>query len=48
MSTAERILYLITTRGAQTAQALADELELTSMGVRKQLLALQEKGLLDS
>ena len=45
MNSADRVLYLLKTRGAMTAQALAAELGLTSMGARKQLLALEEKGL---
>ncbi len=47
-TTGERVLYLLKTRGAQTAQVLASELTLTSMGARKQLLTLEEKGLLVS
>jgi predicted ArsR family transcriptional regulator len=45
MNTAERILFLLKTRGAQTAQGLADELELSSMGARKHLESWHEKGL---
>ncbi len=45
MNTAERMLYLLKTRGPQTAQQLAQLLELTSMGARRQLEAAQEKGL---
>ncbi len=45
MNTAERILFLLKTRGAQTAQALADQLELSSMGARKHLESWHEKGL---
>ena len=45
MNTAEQTLLLLKTRGAQTAQALADTLHLTSMGVRRQLEAAEEKGL---
>ncbi|NLR75208.1 helix-turn-helix transcriptional regulator [Leeia aquatica] len=48
MSSAEQILYLLKTRGAQTAQTLADALDLTPMGARKHLLALEAKGLLQS
>jgi predicted ArsR family transcriptional regulator len=48
MNTAEQVLYLLKTRGAQTAQDLADLLELTSMGARKQLESWQEKGMVDS
>ncbi|WP_254894743.1 helix-turn-helix transcriptional regulator [Chromobacterium haemolyticum] len=42
---ADRLLYLLKTRGPQTAQALAAELGLTSVGARKHLLALEQKGL---
>ncbi|KMN82797.1 transcriptional regulator [Chromobacterium sp. LK11] len=45
MNGADRLLYLLKTRGPQTAQALAAELGLTSMGARKHLLALEQKGL---
>jgi predicted ArsR family transcriptional regulator len=45
MNTAERILFLLKTRGAQTAQELADQLELSSMGARKHLESWYEKGL---
>ncbi|MEC5160597.1 helix-turn-helix transcriptional regulator [Janthinobacterium sp. CG_S6] len=45
MNTAERMLYLLKTRGPQTAQQLAQLLELTSMGARRQLEAAGEKGL---
>lgn len=48
MNSADRALYLLKTRGALTAQALAAELELTSMGARKQLQALEEKGLAET
>jgi predicted ArsR family transcriptional regulator len=44
-STAEQTLLLLKTRGPQTAQALAEVLHLTSMGVRRQLEAAEEKGL---
>ncbi len=43
--TANRLLYLLKTRGPLTAQQLADILELTSMGARRQLEAAQESGL---
>ncbi|MYM84951.1 MarR family transcriptional regulator [Duganella sp. FT50W] len=46
MNTAEQTLFLIKTRGPQTAQQLAALLNITSMGARKQLEAWQEKGLL--
>jgi predicted ArsR family transcriptional regulator len=45
MNTAEQTLFLIKTRGPQTAQQLAALLELTSMGARRQLEAWQEKGM---
>ena len=45
MNTAEQTLFLLKTRGPQTAQQLAALLNLTSMGARKQLEAWQEKGL---
>ncbi|MDK2124559.1 helix-turn-helix transcriptional regulator [Parachitinimonas caeni] len=48
MATSDRILYLLKTRGPQTAQALAEWLDLTSMGARRQLESLQEKGLLQT
>ncbi|WP_432383641.1 helix-turn-helix transcriptional regulator [Duganella sp. P38] len=46
MNTAEQTLFLIKTRGPQTAQQLAALLNLTSMGARKQLEAWQQKGML--
>ena len=45
MNTAERVLYLLKTRGPQTAQEIAESLELTSMGARRQLESWQEKGM---
>ena len=45
MNTADSILFLLKTRGPQTAQQLAERLQLTSMGARRQLEAAQEKGL---
>ncbi|WP_317204927.1 metalloregulator ArsR/SmtB family transcription factor [Janthinobacterium sp.] len=47
MNTAERMLFLLKTRGPHTAQQLAALLELTSMGARRQLEAAEEKGLVD-
>ena len=47
MTTAERVLYLLKTRGPQTAQEIADALELTSMGARRQLESWQEKGMVE-
>ena len=46
MNTADHTLFLIKTRGPQTAQQLAALLDLTSMGARRQLEAWQEKGML--
>ncbi|MES2046807.1 MAG: MarR family transcriptional regulator, partial [Pseudomonadota bacterium] len=46
MNTAERVLYLLKTRGPQTAQQIAENLQLTSMGARRQLESWQEKGML--
>lgn len=48
MNTPERILLQLKMRGPQTAQALADGLGLTSMGVRRHLEQAQDKGLVDS
>lgn len=45
LKSSEQILLLLKTRGPQTAQVLADLLELSSMGARRQLEAAQEKGL---
>jgi predicted ArsR family transcriptional regulator len=45
MNTAEQVLYLLKTRGPQTAQQLSVLLELTSMGARRQLESAEEKGL---
>nr|WP_315468659.1 metalloregulator ArsR/SmtB family transcription factor [uncultured Undibacterium sp.] len=45
MNTAERTLFLLKTRGPQTAQELADQLELSSMGARKHLESWFEKGM---
>ena len=45
MSTAEQTLFLLKTRGPQTAQQLAGLLGLTSMGARRQLEAAVERGL---
>jgi len=45
MTTADQILFLLKTRGPQTAQGLAGQLQLTSMGARRHLEAAQEKGL---
>lgn len=45
MNTADRILFLLKTRGPRTAQQLADLLELTSMGARRHLEAAEASGL---
>jgi predicted ArsR family transcriptional regulator len=45
MNTADNILFLLKTRGPQTAQQLAEHLELTSMGARRQLESALDKGL---
>lgn len=45
MNTFDHVLYLLKTRGPQSAQTLADLLGLTSMGARRQLETAQEKGL---
>jgi predicted ArsR family transcriptional regulator len=45
MNTADHVLFLLKTRGPQTAQKLAELLDLTSMGARRQLESAQEKGL---
>lgn len=44
MKSADHILFLLKTRGPKTAQQLAELLELTSMGARRQLEAALEKG----
>ncbi len=48
MNTADHLLFLIKTRGPQTAQQLAEVLALTSMGARRHLEAWQAKGLVHS
>jgi len=45
MNTYDQILLLLKTRGPQTAQALAALMGLTAMGVRRQLEAAVEEGL---
>lgn len=45
MSTAEQILFMLKTRGPKTAQQVAELMDLTSMGARRQLEAALEKGL---
>ncbi len=48
MNTGDHILFLLKTRGASTAQQLADALQLTSMGVRRYLDTWLDKGLLEA
>ncbi len=43
----EHILHLLKTRGPLTAQALADRLDITAMGVRQHLKRLAADGLVD-
>lgn len=45
MRSQDEVLYLLKTRGALTAQAVAEAMELTSMGARKHLQQLQQRGL---
>lgn len=45
MKSSDQILFLLKTRGPKTAQQLAELLELTSMGARRQLETAEEKGL---
>lgn len=45
MKSSQQMLYLLKTRGPQTAQRLAELLELTSMGARRQLEAAHAAGL---
>ncbi|MFC5462888.1 helix-turn-helix transcriptional regulator [Massilia niabensis] len=45
MNTGDQLLMLLKTRGAQTAQALAGLVGLTPMGVRRQLEAAEDEGL---
>jgi len=48
MNTPERMLLQLKMRGPQTAQALAEQLGLTSMGVRRHLEQAHDKGLVES
>lgn len=48
MNTSDRILFLLKTRGPQTAGQLADLLQLTSMGTRRQLEVWRKLGLVAS
>jgi predicted ArsR family transcriptional regulator len=45
--TRERILYLLKTKGAQPAGALAQKLRITAMAVRQHLYRFREDGLVD-
>jgi len=44
MKTHDKILHLLKTHGALTAKFLANELQLTTMGVRQHMQALEESG----
>lgn len=44
MKTHDKILNLLKTHGALTAKTLADELGLTTMGIRQHVLSLEESG----
>lgn len=44
MKTENKIRKLLKTKGSMTAQTLAQELKITSMGIRQHLLKLEEKG----
>ncbi|WP_115720306.1 helix-turn-helix transcriptional regulator [Gallaecimonas mangrovi] len=48
MLSINRILYLLKTRGAQTAQSLAADLDMTAMGARQHLLLAEQQGLVES
>ena len=47
-ASSEKILHLLKTRGAMTAQQLAALLDMTSMGARQHLHQLQEEGLVSA
>ncbi len=42
MKTTDKIIQLLKTQGAMTAKSLADELNLTTMGIRQHMLLLEE------
>ncbi len=44
----DKILYILKTRGPQTAQTLAQELDMTSMGARQHLQILSDQGLVST
>ncbi len=48
MNTADHVLFLLKTRGPQTAQQLAEKLKLTSMGARRHLEAANKAGFVAS
>ena len=48
MKSSDQILFLLKTRGARSAQEVAEHLGMTSMGARRQLEAAQEKGLVET
>ena len=46
-ASADRILFLLKTRGAQTAAALAKAMRVTAVAVRQQLMKLQDESLVE-
>ncbi|SMY36944.1 hypothetical protein PMAL9190_02745 [Photobacterium malacitanum] len=48
MKTIEKILYHIKCDGPVTAKVLADKFQLTTMGIRQHLQAMEEQGLVDA
>ena len=48
MNTADHVLFLLKTRGPQTAQQLAEKLQFTSMGARRHLEAANKAGFVAS
>ena len=48
LDNADRILHLLKTRGALSAQALAELLGISAMGARQHLLRLEQRGLVGS
>ncbi len=47
MKTADRILQKLKREGSLTAKKLSEDLDMTSMGARQHLQALEENGLLE-
>lgn len=47
MKTENKILQLLKTKGAMTAKSLAEELKVTTMGIRQHMLQLEETGDVD-